>query len=229
MDKRGQQLPEGRAAVDAFLARLDQAQAGRSGGTGRLIFVLDATMSRQPTWDRACHLQAEMFDAAAELGGLNLKLVYFRGRGECKASPWLTDSAVLERMMGTVRCRGGLTQIGRALDTVLKQELPPDAVVYVGDACEENPDGLCDRAARLGERGVPLFLFHEGGQHLAAMAFKEMARLSGGAYLPFSDASAAALKDLLRAVAVFATGGPKALEMQGGEGGRRLLTAMGRP
>src|SRR3546814_9870581 len=42
----------------------------RDGGRrGRLIFAMDATASREPTWDRACRLQGEMFKETAALGG----------------------------------------------------------------------------------------------------------------------------------------------------------------
>ena len=42
-----------RREINAFLNRVKAAPAV-SGGRGRLIFSLDATMSRQPTWDAAC-------------------------------------------------------------------------------------------------------------------------------------------------------------------------------
>ena len=58
---------------------------------------------------------------------------------------------------------------------------------------------------------TPLFLFHEGHDPIAALAFREMARLSGGAYAPFDSSSASQLADLLRAVAVYAAGGRQAL------------------
>ena len=51
----------------------------------RLIFALDATMSRQPSWDLATHLQAGMFEAASKIGGLDVQLVYFRGN--CRPMP----------------------------------------------------------------------------------------------------------------------------------------------
>jgi hypothetical protein len=60
-------LPQasGATEVDAFLRKLaaTAAPAPDAGGNGRgrLIFALDATASREPTWDRASHLQAEMF------------------------------------------------------------------------------------------------------------------------------------------------------------------------
>jgi hypothetical protein len=43
---------------------------------GRLIFTLDATASRESTWDMAAQLQASMFEEAAKAGGLDVQLVY---------------------------------------------------------------------------------------------------------------------------------------------------------
>jgi hypothetical protein len=42
----------------------------------RLIFALDATASREPTWDSACRIQGEIFEATAAIGGLDLQLAY---------------------------------------------------------------------------------------------------------------------------------------------------------
>src|ERR1700722_6127357 len=102
--------------VDAFLRDLQRAPAVRpGGGRGRLMFALDATASREPTWDRACRIQGEMFEATAALGGLDVKLVYYRGFDECKASRWMTNAAALHRAMRAVSCLGGETQIERVL------------------------------------------------------------------------------------------------------------------
>src|SRR5690242_17388403 len=91
--------------VDAFLGQVRRMPAARpSGGRGRLIFALDATASRQPTWDRACRIQGEMFEATAALGGLDVKLVFYRGFNECKASRWMTNAADLHRAMRSVSC-----------------------------------------------------------------------------------------------------------------------------
>ena len=69
-----------------FSTRRGTCARRREAAAGRLIFALDATMSRQPTWDIACKLQGEMFETARALGGLDVQLVYFRGFGECRAS-----------------------------------------------------------------------------------------------------------------------------------------------
>lgn len=214
------------AEVDAFLDRLKQMPATRpAGGRGRLIFALDATASRGPTWDRACRIQGEMFEATAALGGLDVKLVYYRGFNECKASRWLANAAELHRVMRAVSCLGGETQIERVLAHAIaeNQKQRVGALVFVGDAMEENVDRLCQLAGELGIKGVPIFLFHEGDNPIAARAFQQMAKLSHGAYLRFDLASADRLKDLLGAVAVYAAGGYRALAHYGEKKGGDVL------
>jgi hypothetical protein len=214
------------AEVDAFLRDLQRAPAVRpGGGRGRLIFALDATASRQPSWDRACRIQGEMFEATAALGGLDVKLVYYRGFNECKASRWMANAADLHRVMRAVSCIGGETQIERVLAHAIaeNQKQRVGALVFVGDAMEEKVDRLCQLAGELGLKGVPIFLFHEGGDAVAAGAFRQMAKLSRGAYLRFDLASADRLKDLLGAVAVYAAGGYRALTAYGERKGGEVL------
>ena len=214
------------ADVDAFLRDLQRAPAVRpGGGRGRLIFALDATASREPTWDRACRIQGEMFDATAALGGLDVKLVYYRGFNECKASRWLTRAADLHRAMRAVSCLGGETQIERVLSHAIaeNQKERVGALVFVGDAMEENVDRLCQLAGELGLKGVPVFVFHEGQDPIAARAFQQIAKLSHGAYLRFDLASADRLKELLAAVAVYAAGGYRALAAYGEKKGGEVL------
>src|SRR6185436_4713534 len=109
-------LPEARPSasedIAAFVAKARAMSPHAAGARGRLVFALDATMSRQPTWDMACALQADMFRETAALGSLDIRLVYYRGHGECRASAWISDSAQLARLMGKIDCRGGNTQIG---------------------------------------------------------------------------------------------------------------------
>ncbi len=219
-------LPEasGQPEIDAFLDKVRATPAPHSGpGRGRLIFAMDATMSRQPTWDRAMHIQSEMFEETAQIGGLDVQLVFFRGFNECRSSKWAGDARELARLMTQVDCRGGHTQIGRVLKHVRKEAAngKVNAVVYVGDCMEESVDRLCNAAGELGLLGVPMFMFQEGMEPIAETAFREIARLTGGAYCRFDAASAQQLRDLLSAVAVYAAGGRKALadrsKQKGGE------------
>jgi hypothetical protein len=198
----------------------------RAGTTrGRLVFAMDATMSRQPTWDMALALQADMFRAVKAVGGLDVQLVYFRGAGECRASKWVSDPDALAALMTRVSVAGGFTQIGKVLAHARKESAvrPVNALVYVGDCMEENIDELCGRAGELALLGVPVFLFQEGADEPAEKAFREIARLTKGAYCRFDAGSAAQLRDLLSAVAVYAAGGRKALEALSGRGARQLL------
>ena len=216
----------GGADVDAFLRRVAAVPAQVAHGeTGRLVFAMDATASREPTWDRACQIQGEMFDATAALGGLAVQLVYYRGFGQCRASAWVKDSRALVRVMTGVHCLGGHTQIRKVLRHALKetQRRRVHALVFVGDSMEEDVDDLCALAGELGLRGVPAFMFHEGPDPATGLAFRQIARLTNGAYLRFDASSARQLKELLGAVAVYAAGGRKALADYGRQRGEAVL------
>lgn len=214
--------------IDAFL---NAARRKPRGPVGRLIFALDATQSRQPTWDQACNLQAEMFREAASLGGLAIQLVFYRGFGECKASAWTSDSDELLRRMLRVRCEGGLTQIGKVLTNARRQaeKAPVAALVFVGDAFEEDIDQVCHKAGELGLLGVPVLMFQEGDDAAASRAFAEIAKLTGGAHCRFDPSSAEILRDLLRAAAAFAAGGYRALNDMRGAGANELRRALPAP
>ncbi|MEE9253631.1 MAG: VWA domain-containing protein [Pseudomonadales bacterium] len=211
-------------SVERFLQQVQKVPTPTGSAAGRLVFALDATASREPTWDTACHLQAEMFHATSQLGGLSVQLCYYRGFGEFHASGWSAQSSELLQRMSAVGCRAGHTQIAAVLRHALAENKRHKiaALVFVGDAMEENPDALCDLAGQFGVVGTRIFMFHEGRDAMTASVFRQIAELSGGAYLPFDASSAAQLKDLLAAVAVFAAGGAKALERY--SRGRRSVT-----
>ncbi|MEH2486041.1 VWA domain-containing protein [Bradyrhizobium sp. AZCC 2230] len=199
--------------VAAFVAKARALSPHAPGAKGRLIFALDATMSRQPTWDMACALQADMFREAAALGSLDIRLVYYRGFNECRATGWISDSSKLATLMSKIDCRGGDTQIGRVLTDARREAVASGvrAVVFVGDAMEEKVDALCAKAGELGMLKVPVFLFQEGHDAVAEQAFREIARLTGGAWCRFDPGAAAQLRELLRAAAAYAAGGREAL------------------
>lgn len=215
--------------IDSFLSTVRaMPKQGPAGRRGRLVFALDATASREPTWDRACHIQAEMFHQTAALGGLDVQLLFYRGFGECKASKWHSDPAALGKVMTGVRCLGGQTQIRKVLQHAVKETRREKigGLIFVGDAFEEDIDAVCHAAGELGVLGVPAFVFHEGGDPLVARAFKQIATLTRGAYCPFDLSSADRLKELLAAVAVYAAGGRQALLNYGAGKGEavKLLT-----
>jgi hypothetical protein len=216
-----------RGELDAFLDAVRRIQP--SAGAGRLILAIDATMSRQPTWDMACEVQGRMFDAVAATGGLNVQLVYFRGFRECRASRFAADAAQLRSYMTGIACHAGRTQIGKVLDHVLREHKRKrvNALVYIGDALEELIDTLAHSAGELGLRGVPVFIFQEGPDGQAEAGFREIARLSRGAWFRFDRSSPETLGKLLSSIAVYATGGTRALRLRGRPEDRRLLERLG--
>jgi hypothetical protein len=221
-----------RSEIDAFLKDVKALKpATQAGSRGRLIFALDATMSRQPLWDTACKLQGDMFRETAAIGGLDVQLIYYRGLTECRASGWVSDATRLGALMEKIDCRGGQTQISKILSHARREteRRKVQALVFVGDAMEEPIDRLCAIAGELGLLGVPVFAFQEGRDPEAERAFREIARLTRGAYCRFDISAAHELAELLRAVAAYAAGGMKALadlKARNGAGAVKLLAQL---
>ena len=218
--------------TDLALSRVDKFLAGvsaRPASRGNLVFALDATASRERTWDTACQLQARMFQEVAMIGSLSMQLVYFRGAqdfgGECKASRWVDNPADLASIMTKISCDAGYTQIERVLSHVAREasRRKVSALVFVGDACEEERDQLIEPAKQLAQLGVPAFMFQEGNERVARSRFQEIARITRGAYLAFDHGAARQLSELLRAVAAFSVGGTTALERQSSAAAKYML------
>ena len=228
-DKHDPNLLAGRSSrseIDAFLEKVAVTPMQRPAGRrGRLLFAIDATASREPTWDMACQIQSEMFSSTDDLGGLEVQLAFYRGFGEMKVTPWLESPDELVRRMIKVRCLAGRTQIRKLLSHALKEsnQQKVDALVFVGDVVEEDIDELGHQAGQLGLVGTPVFIFHEGGEPVSRNAFQQIARLSGGAYCSFDAGSGQQLRELLAAVAVFSAGGRRALADLGKAKGGRVL------
>ena len=203
-------VPAGRKSVASFLAAASALPPVRQPQptSTRILFALDATASREPTWDLATNLHAELFEAAAG-AGVAVQLAYYRGYREFHASPWSGSAPALLAHMTGVGCRGGLTQIGRLLRHALAESKRGriNALVFVGDACEEPPDQVAHAAGQLAVLRVPCFLFQEGTDPVAARVFRDVATLTGGAHVPFAAGSAAQLRALFGAVAAYAARG----------------------
>ncbi len=206
--------PSSSSEVADFLEQVRRLPGREGGGRGRLVFALDATASREPTWDRAARVTGEMFVEAARLGGLEVQLAFYRGFDECKASRWVEDPRALVDLMTRVTCRAGQTQIARILRHVRNEtrKRRVHALVFIGDCCEEDIDELGRLAGELGILGVRAFMFQEGNDPDAFRAFRDIARLTGGAHCRFDSTAPRELRELLRAVAAYAAGGREALQ-----------------
>jgi hypothetical protein len=204
-------------------------EAIRPAGPGRLAFVMDATASREPTWEMARQLMAGMFRETASIGPLSMQLVFFRGGqvgpAKCQASKWTSDAARLTELMQKIECLAGHTQIGRALAHVVGEttEMKVNAAVLVGDACEDSLEQIYGEAARPGKLKTPVFAFQEGAGKGVEAVFRKIAKLSGGVYGRFDAGAEKQLGELLRATAMFAAGGIAALNGRSDAGSRLLL------
>lgn len=224
MSKTPAQRPSDPRALQGFLQRARQVPS-RAETRGRLLFAMDATASRQPSWDRACALHSRMFQRARGGDRPLIQLCHYRGFNEFHASPWLDDDRRLLQRMNAVQCLGGHTQLERLLRHCLAEHRrqPISAVVFIGDALEEDPDPLCQLAGELGLLGLPLLVFQEGRDPRVEDVFRQLARLSRGAYSRFDAHSADTLAGLLQAAHAFATGGTAGLERLDHPSARHLL------
>lgn len=215
--------------MQTFLRRARNLQRFQE-GRARLLFAMDATASRQPTWDLAVSLQADMFRASADVAPLAIQLAYYRGLGEVHFDSWQSDTAMLASRMSAVHCAAGQTQIAKLLRRALKQQSTAQAraLVFIGDAVEESPQVLKDLAGQCRLQRLPLFLFQEGVDAGVSSCFRSMAKISGGAFSHFDHGSAQRLAALLGAVARYAAGGRAALENSSGSGARLLLDQLPR-
>src|SRR5260221_11371309 len=140
---RGRQISS-KSQVDSFLEKLRAAPLPAPGPRGRLIFAMDATASREPTWDVAAKIQGEMFSETASRGGLDIQLAFYRGFGEFVIGPWERRAEDLLHRMSGVSCVAGQTQIGKVLAHAIAEagRGKVNALVFVGDCVEEDVDRL---------------------------------------------------------------------------------------
>jgi hypothetical protein len=215
-------------SVEQFLSDASRAKVPAERSTHRLLIGLDATASRQPTWDLACELHAELFTEAARAGNIAIQLCYYRGLNEFVASRWATTPSQLRDHMVSVSCRGGRTQICKLLAHALREAInhPVRALVFVGDCFEEDERETTRLAGQLALRALPVFIFQEHSDRRAARAFASIAQITGGAHIPFDSHSPDELRRLLRAMAQFATGGRLALEQYSSRFGNTQTRAL---
>lgn len=203
--------------VDNFLKTIEKTPIKKKTDlSARIIFAIDATASRQPTWDYACHLQTEMFDIAQEYGNLEVQLIFYRGFGECKASKWTDDPESLKLKMQRISCLGGQTQIGKVLHRVLQEveKKKVNALIFVGDAIEEDVDHLSHLAGKISFYNLPIFIFQEGYDSFAGEGFRQIAKITNGVHFHFDQKAISQLKDLLRGVISYSFGGMEALNLE---------------
>ena len=185
-----------------------------AGARGRLVFALDATMSRRPTWDMACALRADMFREAASLGAASISASsVIAASAECRATAVDFRQRATGQADGQDRLPRRQHPDRQGVGGSATRPPPPACArwLFVGDAMEEAIDDLCAKAGELGLLKVPVFMFQEGHDAVAEQAFQEIARLTGGAWCRFDPGAAAQLRPNSCAAAAYAAGGRAAL------------------
>ena len=68
---KDQLTPSNSLSVQDFLKKSNQLTTANP-ASGRLLFAMDATASREHAWDMACQIQADMFMSTQEIGSLEI-------------------------------------------------------------------------------------------------------------------------------------------------------------
>jgi hypothetical protein len=161
-----------------------------------------------------------MLEEAAKIGRLEIQIICYYGN-KFEHSNYTTNPRELTDWFGRIRCESGGTQIVRVLEHNREEhkQKPMSAAIFIGDACEEEPQTLYDAVKGL----PPLFMFQEGDDPNTEKVFRELARLTKGQYFKFTAGAARDVAELLHEIAVYAAGGLKALEVRNTESARKLL------
>jgi hypothetical protein len=203
-------------------------------GTPRVILAL-ANHERSPGWDRAKVLQREMFEAAAG-SGLEMKLAFYgpddtTGVRRCRITTrWITDPDEMAAVMGRAECNCGCyVNIRDVLRQAVKEneDRPMRAVVIVGDAFHDDPEGLDEAALaanQLRRAGTRLFLIQQGNDPATARRLQWLAKVSGGAYFQFDPRTQERqFSEMLYTISAFASGGEEAVKLKGAKAATLLL------
>jgi hypothetical protein len=203
-------------------------------GVPRVLLAL-ANHGSSPGWDHAKVLQRRMFGASVG-GGLEMKFACYgpdnaAGVRRCRITTrWITDADDMAGLMDRAECNCGCyVYIRDALGQAVKEneDRPMRAVIIVGDAFHDDPDGLDEAAIsanRLRRAGTKLFLLQQGDDPITARRLQYLAKVSGGTYCRFDPRTQEQqFTQMCEAITAYATGGEEAVKARGGQAATLLL------
>jgi hypothetical protein len=221
-------------ALDRLFAADESIDAPDKSKPPRVILAL-ANHGHSPGWDRAKVLQRQMFDAAAG-SGMEMKFAFFgpddaAGVRRCRITTrWITDADDMAGVMDRAECSCGCyVNVRDVLAQAVKEneERPLRAVIIVGDAFHDDPDGLDEAAIsanQLRREGTRLFLIQLSDDPSTARRLQYLARVSNGAYFRFDPRTQERqFSEMCEAISAYAAGGEEAVKMKGGEAAPLLL------
>ncbi len=184
----------------------------------RLLFAMDATASREACWNVAKEITGAMFEAVP--GELDVALAYHSGGRLQEMTPFSSEVKAFLDKVQAVRCTAGRTALNEILEKAA-QAPRIKAFIYIGDCFEEDPREAVEMTQQLKLKGVRCFIFHDSSSQsqgydtkAAHTIFEQIARITGGAILPFDETSPNLVRELLSAIALYAAQGIKALQQQ---------------
>jgi len=202
--------------------------------TPRVILAL-ANHAHAAGWDRAKELQRAMFKAAAG-SGLEMKFAFYgadnaAGVRRCRITTrWISDPDDMVAVMDRAECDCGCyVHICDVLAQAVKENegRPLRAVIIVGDAFHDDPDGLDEAgicANQLRRAGTQVFLIQLGDDPHTARKLQYLARVSGAAHFRFDPRTQQQqFAKMLEVVSAYAAGGEEAVKMTGGHAATLLL------
>jgi hypothetical protein len=182
-------------ALDRLFGADESIDAPDKSKPSRVLLAL-ANHAQTTGWDRAKVLQRKMFLAAAS-SGLEMKFAFYgadnaAGVRHCRITTrWITDPDDMAGVIDRAECNCGCyVNIRDVLAQAVKENegRPLRAVIIVGDAFHDDPDGLDEAAIcanQLRRAGTRVFLMQLGDDLITARRLQYLARISGGAYFRF--------------------------------------------
>lgn len=217
--------------------KIDEVLARKNTDGATMVFVIDATASREANWRDSQKAQAQMFNKAAGMGDMNLSVICHRN-DDVEYLGTFANGAEAGSRMRDVSCIRGLTRLGKALSRALKIEKTPSAIIMVGDSCEDcqqdNHRQLFETAAELLRRGIKVYAVHDphSGQNPrhGAEIYRKIADMTNGSFMTIDNPKDFA--DMCEAITVLEVGGLKKFQemlAQGNSAAKKLVAGSSVP
>ncbi len=188
-------------------------------GRLRLLFRIDATASRRPSWDLARTITAVMFDSLPDQ--LDVALTWHASSMLQEITPFASDATRFAEAVRAMHTQAGATRLNAILQEAIGISPHIRALVYAGDCYEEEVEIAYAQARKLKLLGVKCFFFHDTLSdpnspyvRQAREVFEKIVAITGGMVLSFAPDTPEQMKDPLEAIATYAAGGLKLLEQR---------------
>lgn len=161
---------------------------------GKLIVSIDGTSSRLPGWETSRGLHARLIEMLPERHAVALAAYH---EDIDTFTPFMRNRRRLCRLAVRIDCWGATECLAKVLARAIKIRGLAASINVTDESAYCSP-AAANHAERLRKRGVPVFILldpHGGRTGATPDLFAQIAALTGGAVLPFTDSG---LRELLR-------------------------------